>query len=72
MASEENVFVEIQQTNSQRERDTDDMKHMSDEDWEELPSFNDLRSKMKEHHESLKRVQTSFRAKLQDNIDSIW
>ena len=69
---EENVSIEIQPTNSQRERDTDDIKHMSDENWEDIPSFNDLRSKMAEHQEKLKQMQSSFRTKLQDNIDSIW
>ena len=40
--------------------------------WEELPSFNDLRSKMEEHHLTLKKYQNSCRTKVQDNVDSIW
>ena len=68
--AEENISLGNAATNSNKNSSDDDMKHCSDDHWEELPSFNELRSKMAEQQKASKK--SSCRTKLQDNIDSIW
>eukprot|EP01084_Bolivina_argentea_P171208 296611_1 len=41
------------------------------ENWEELPSFDDIRSKMHEHHESIKKIQKSCHKKVHNVVDSL-